>query len=160
MSAAADPPPSDADRAQIAGLPLDASQRELVAAAVELLRERAVVGRHEVAAALRTRRGEVHRGLHVESSIGRASICAEGAAVAAAAVAGDTEIETIVAVLDTGDGWRVVTPCGLCRELIGDYAPGATVIDYDAAREEPVKAVPVAELLPGKTTRRWRGAES
>jgi cytidine deaminase len=140
-----------------ADLPLAIADRELVEAAVELLRERAAVGRHEVAAALRTKSGAVHRGLHVESSIGRASICAEGAAVAAAAAAGDTEIETIVAVLDTGHGWRVVTPCGLCRELISDYAPEATVIDYDAAREEPVKPVPVMELLPGKTTRRWPG---
>lgn len=138
-----------------AEIPLGAADRELVAAALELLRERAVPRRHEVAAALRTRSGAVHRGLHVESSIGRASICAEGAAVAAAAAAGDTEIETIVAVLDTGDGWRVVTPCGLCRELISDYAPEATVIDYDAAREEPVKPVPVRELLPGKTRRLW-----
>jgi hypothetical protein len=31
------------------------------------------------------------------------------------------------------------------------------VIDYDAGREPPVKPVPVIELLPGKTTRRWAG---
>jgi cytidine deaminase len=143
-----------------AELPLSAADRELVVAALGLLRERAAVGRHEVAAALRTRSGGVHLGLHVESSIGRASICAEGAAIAAAAAAGDTEIETIVAVLDTGDGWRVVTPCGLCRELISDYSPEAVVIDYDVAPEQQVKPVPVSELLPGKTTRRWTGAGS
>ena len=143
---------------ELADLPLGEADRGLVELALKLLSERAEPGRHEVAAALRTKAGTVHRGLHVESSIGRASICAEGAAIAAAAAAGDTEIETIVAVLDTGDGWRVVTPCGLCRELISDYAPKATVIDYDAAREEPVKAVPVMDLLPGKTTRRWPGA--
>ena len=142
-----------------ADLPLAAADQELVAAALELLRERAEVGRHEVAAALRTKSGAVHTGLHVESSVGRASICAEGVAIGNAAADGDTEIETIVAVLDTGEGgWRVVTPCGLCRELISDYAPEAIVIDYDAARDEPVKPVPVMELLPGKTTRRWRGA--
>jgi cytidine deaminase len=139
-----------------ADLPLSESDRKLVGAALDLLRERAEAGRHEVAAALRTRSGAVHRGLHVESSIGRASICAAGAAIAAAAAAGDTEIETIVAVLDTGEGWRVVTPCGLCRELISDYSPDATVIDYDASLEEPVRPVPVTALLPGKTTRRWR----
>ena len=155
MSEPVDLPLGAADRELIAGLPLAEPQRDLVAVAVELLRERAAVGRHEVAAALRTRAGTVHLGLHVESSIGRASICAEGAVIAAAAAAGDTEIETIVAVLDTGEGWRVVTPCGLCRELISDYAPAATVIDYDAARAQPVQAVPVMELLPGKTTRRW-----
>jgi cytidine deaminase len=141
-----------------ADLPLSDVDRELVDAALELLRERAEPGRHEVAAALRTKSGAVHRGLHVESSIGRASICAEGVAIGVAAASGDTEIDTIVAVLDTGDGWRVVAPCGLCRELISDYAPDATVIDYDANRDEPVKPVPVIELLPGKTTRRWRGA--
>jgi cytidine deaminase len=141
-----------------ADLPLSGADRELVGAALELLRERAEPGRHEVAAALRTKSGAVHRGLHVESSIGRASICAEGVAIGAAAAAGDTEIDAIVAVLDTGDDWRVVTPCGLCRELISDYAPEATVIDYDATRDEPVRPVPVVELLPGKTTRRWRGA--
>lgn len=155
MSGAAEPSLPAADREAIAGLPLQEAQRELVAAAVALLRDRAAVGRHEVAAALRTKSGAVHRGLHVESTIGRASICAEGAAIAAAAAAGDTEIAAIVAVLDTGEGWRVVTPCGLCRELISDYAPEATVIDYDAARAEPVKVIPVMELLPGKTTRRW-----
>jgi len=141
---------------EAADLPLSEPQRELVVAALALLRERAEPGRHEVAAALRTKSGAVHRGLHLESSIGRASICAEGAAIAAAAAAGDTEIETIVAVLDTGDGWRVVTPCGLCRELISDYSPEATVIDYDASLDEPVRPVPVTALLPGKTTRRWR----
>jgi cytidine deaminase len=142
-----------------ADLPLAAADQELVAAALELLRARAEVGRHEVAAALRTKSGAVHTGLHVESSVGRASICAEGVAIGIAAAAGDTEIETIVAVLDTGEGgWRVVTPCGLCRELISDYSPEAIVIDYDATRDEPVEPVPVMELLPGKTTRRWRGA--
>jgi cytidine deaminase len=142
-----------------ADLPLSGADRELVGAALELLRERAEPGRHEVAAALRTKSGAVHLGLHVESSVGRASICAEGVAIGAAAAAGDTEIDTIVAVLDTGEGgWRVVTPCGLCRELISDYAPEATVIDYDAGRAEPVEPVPVTRLLPGKTTRRWRGA--
>ena len=143
-----------------AELPLAAPDRELVAAALELLRERAVPGRHEVAAALRTRAGAVHCGLHVESSVGRASVCAEGAAIAAAAAAGDTEIETIVAVLAGGEGWRVVTPCGVCRELIGDYAPAARVIDYDARRQPAVAVVAVAELLPSKTTRRWAGAGS
>ena len=135
---------------------LDAADEALVAAAVELLDLRARAGRHEVAAALRTRSGAVHHGLHTESSIGRASICAEGAAIATAAAAGDTEIETIVAVLRTeDDGWRVVTPCGLCRELISDYSPSAAVINYDASRQPPVHRTSIQDLLPSKTTRRW-----
>jgi len=139
--------------------PLDDADEQLVATAVALLDARARACRHEVAAALRTRAGAVYTGLHVESSIGRASICAEGAALAAAAAAGDTDVDTAVAVLRLPDGgWRVVTPCGLCRELISDYAPDALIIDFDAARPAPVRKVPVRDLLPGKTTRRWAGA--
>jgi cytidine deaminase len=120
---------------------LSSADRMLLDAARAVLDARACLGRHEVAAALRTRAGVIHTGLHVESSIGRASICAEG-----------------VAVLRTEDGgWRVVTPCGLCRELIGDYAPAARVIDYDAGRGDPVQVVAIQALLPGKTTRRWPG---
>src|SRR5579872_6661816 len=140
---------------------LSPADRELVAIARELLDARAAPGRHDVAAALRTTSGAVYRGLHVESSIGRASICAEGAAMGAAAVAGDIAIDTIVAVLRTADGgWRVISPCGVCRELIADYAPDAQVIDYDAARAPagPVRKVAIRTLLPGHTTRRWSGA--
>jgi cytidine deaminase len=127
--------------------------RALVEAARDLVVARYVEGRHEVGAAVRMRSGAVHLGLHVESSIGRASICAEGMAIGAAAAAGDHEIDTIAAVLRLPDGtWRVVSPCGLCRELIGDYGPGAHVIDYDAGE---VRRVPIAALLPSKTTRRW-----
>lgn len=48
-------------------------------------------------------------------------------------------------------------PLGLWRELISDSAPAATVIDYDPSRPEPVRPMPIAELLSGKTTRRWAG---
>jgi cytidine deaminase len=139
---------------------LSQQDRDLIGAAVSLLDERSRPARHEVAAALRTKSGAVHLGLHVESSIGRASICAEGVAIANAAAVGDTSVDTIVAVLRTEDGgWRVVTPCGLCRELISDYSPDANVIDYDASRSgQPVAKVAVRSLLPGKTTRRWPGA--
>jgi cytidine deaminase len=132
---------------------LDPADRALVQAARELLGERYVEGRHEVAAAVRMRSGAVYHGLHVESSIGRASICAEGVAIGAAMLVGDREIDTIVAVVQFPDGgWRIVTPCGLCRELIGDYGPDAHVIDYDAG---DVRRVPISSLLPSKTTRRW-----
>ena len=127
--------------------------RALVHAARDLVTERYVEGRHEVGAAVRMCSGAVHLGLHVESSIGRASICAEGIAIGVALMAGEREIDTIAAVLRKPDGtWRVVSPCGLCRELIGDYGPQAHVIDYDAG---DVRRVTIASLLPSKTTRRW-----
>jgi cytidine deaminase len=128
-------------------------EQDLVHAARELVEERYVEGRHEVGAAVRMASGAVHLGLHVESSIGRASICAEGIAIGAALMAGEAEIDTIAAVLRLPDGTsRVVSPCGLCRELIGDYGTSAHVIDFDAGT---VRRVTIASLLPSKTTRRW-----
>jgi cytidine deaminase len=71
--------------------------------------------------------------------VGRIAVCAEAIAIGMAAAAGDTEIETIVAVDREG---RIVSPCGMCRELISDYSPSSKVI----ITEEEASAV--NELLP------------
>ncbi|HEY9690691.1 MAG TPA: hypothetical protein V6D15_00630 [Oculatellaceae cyanobacterium] len=65
-------------------------------------------------------------------------------AIGMAATAGDTELETIVAVDRRG---RVVPPCGMCRELISDYAPSCKVIVTEA------EIVTISELLPLKYQR-------
>jgi cytidine deaminase len=132
---------------------LEDEDRTLVMHALRLLDQRYVQGRHEVAAAVRTSSGGVHLGMQVESSAGRATICAEGVAIGAAVTAGDREIVSVAAVLRTVDGaWRVVSPCGVCRELIGDYGPAAHVVDYDAGS---VRRVPIGDLLPSRVERRW-----
>jgi cytidine deaminase len=46
----------------------------------------------------------------------------------------------------------VISPCGVCRELIHDYSPDAIVINYDDGRVVPT---PIRELLPAKTARAW-----
>jgi cytidine deaminase len=127
--------------------------RSLQEAAEALLAERYVPGRHEVAAALRSRSGAVYLGLHVDGSARRTGICAEGMAIGAAAAAGDLDIDTIVAVQYKPAGvFRVISPCGVCRELIHDYSPDAIVINYDDGRVVPT---PIRELLPAKTARAW-----
>jgi cytidine deaminase len=59
------------------------ADRALLAAAEAVLDARYVAGVHEVAAALRLADGRVVTGLHVEATAGRASICAESAALSA-----------------------------------------------------------------------------
>lgn len=39
--------------------------------------------------------------------------------IGAVATSGDTQIDTIVAVNELG---AIVSPCGMCRELISDYS--------------------------------------
>jgi cytidine deaminase len=115
---------------------------ELIKIARDLAEQRYVEGRHHVFAALRTRAGRLHSGAHIEAKIGRIAVCAEAIAIGAAATAGDTDIAVIVAVTESGD---VVPPCGMCRELIRDYSPGALVI---VRKHGILQTVPVAELLP------------
>lgn len=102
---------------------------------------------HHIGAALRTRSGRVFAAVHLEAYVGRVAICAEAIAVGMGAAAGDTDIEVIVAVNRAG---KVVAPCGICRELISDYAPNAHVI---VPGVEGPERVPVTALLPNKYVR-------
>ena len=105
---------------------------------------RYVRDKHHIGAVVRTRSGQVFEGIHVEAGNGRISLCGEAVAIGSAATAGDTEVDLVVAVTESGD---VVPPCGMCRELISDYGPRARVILED---DGVLKAVPVAVLLPVK----------
>ncbi len=123
------------------------SDKELIAMATAVIRQRFRPGYHHVGSALITRKGQVFTGVHLEAHVGRIAVCAEAIALGAAATSGDTEIERIVAVNDQGE---VVPPCGMCRELISDYAPKAMVL---LKRAGSVTRVPVGELLPDKYQR-------
>ncbi len=116
----------------------------LIDKAREIIRKRYVPDRHHVGAALRTKAGQIFAAVHIEANCGGLAVCAEAIAIGMAAAAGDTDIDTIVAVRHEG---RVVAPCGACRELISDYAPDARVI---VPGENSEQVVPVAALLPNK----------
>lgn len=122
----------------------------LIRAAREIIAARGEEGRHHIGAALRTRSGSVFAAVHLETYVGRAAVCAEAIALGMAAAAGDAEVEAIVAVDRRG---QVVTPCGICREMLSDYAPEARVIVPDDP--EPV-AISLSELLPYKYERKGR----
>lgn len=118
--------------------------QEIIQAARDIIAKRYVEGKHSIGAALRTRKGNLFVGVHVEANCGRITLCGEAVAIGVAATNGDTDISQIVAVTESGD---IVPPCGMCRELISDYAPDALVI---LETEDGIKCVPVLELLPEK----------
>jgi cytidine deaminase len=117
---------------------------QLIEAARSIIALRSKPESHEVGAALRTRSGKIFSAVNVKANVGRVSVCAEAVAIGMAASAGDTDIERIVAVDQQG---RVISPCGMCREMISDYAPEADVIVPGDNGWEVLK---VAELLPHK----------
>ncbi len=130
---------------------------ELLRRAEEILGRVWVHGRHEVATALRTTDGSVFTGVHVEGSCRRSSICAEGVALGTARAAGVplSSVTTVVSVqIKPADTLRVIAPCGVCRELISDYSPDATVW-LTAPDTDEVIAVRALDLLPSKSRRLW-----
>lgn len=131
------------------------SDQDLLDAATALIMQRYAVGRHHISAAVRTRSGRIFTGLHLDTYVGRASICAEPIAVsqALAAVGPNDPIETIVSVrhprpTEQHQDVQVVAPCGICREMLRDFAPDARVLLSDAAGG--LKAYSPADLLPHK----------
>ena len=92
---------------------------------------------HHIGCAIRTRSGAVFAAVHLEAYVGRVAVCAEAIAVGMAAAAGDTDIAVIVAVNRAGE---IVAPCGICRELISDYAPDAAVMPGMTSKATPFSA--------------------
>lgn len=111
--------------------------------------------KHHVGAAIRMKTGEIISAVHIEAYIGRVTVCAEAIAIGSALSNGYKDFDTIVAVRhpysDEEDrSIRVVSPCGICRELISDFGPACFVIlEIDG---ELVK-VKIEELIPLKYTR-------
>lgn len=122
----------------------------LVASAKEIIKKRYEWGRHHVSAALRTRTGEIFTAVHLEASLSRVTVCAEAMVIGKAISEGYKEFDTIVAVRhpdpDSEDREiRVVSPCGMCRELIADYAGECKVI---VKEEDNLAKVDILDLLP------------
>ncbi len=112
--------PSDADLA-------------LVEAARDVVRRHYRPFWHMVGAALRSRDGRIWTGLHLGTTVGRLSICAEAVALGRAILEGDGSVELAVAVRHPKPDEQerliaVVPPCGACRELLLDFDPLAEVI--------------------------------
>lgn len=128
---------------------LSEQDEALVEAARHIIAERFRQGFHHLGAALRTKSGRVFTAVHLEANVGRVAICAEAVVVGMAAAEGELDLDTIVAVDRQGN---VVSPCGMCRELITDHAPDCRVIISDGESEG---VVPIAELLPIKFVKRW-----
>jgi cytidine deaminase len=87
----------------------------------------------------------VHTGLHLDTTISTAAVHAEPVAVAdAVETHGDPEILACAAVSrpEADAPPEPIPPCGVCRELLADYAADATVLVPGAA------ARPLSALLP------------
>ncbi|MCM3742446.1 cytidine deaminase [Oceanobacillus luteolus] len=134
--------------------PLDTEDYELIQAAEQVIEKNYRYGKHHIGAAIRTASGKIFSAVHLEANVGRITVCGEAMALGKAISEGEHEFDSIVAVAhphphENIDHCWVVTPCGMCRELLSDYGIDMEVIiPYDG---EIVKCQ-VSELLPEKYT--------
>ncbi len=96
-----------------------------------------------VGAALITVSGKVFTGCNVESSSYGLSICAERVALFKAISEGEREFVRIAIV---AEGKFTPVPCGACRQLLTDYAPGIEILL--SGKPGQFEKVLLSDLLP------------
>jgi len=121
-------------------------QHALVAASARA-RRRAVApySKFKVGAALLTRAGRIITGANVESASFGLTCCAERVALFKALTGGCDDLVAVAVVARTPGG---PMPCGACRQLLAEYAPGARVWVADSDALDQVREFAVGALLP------------
>ena len=121
-------------------------KQQLVRAAARA-RERAVApySKFKVGAALLAKNGEIISGANVESASYGLTCCAERVALFNALTSGKKNFVAVAVVARAPGG---PMPCGACRQLLAEYAPGAKVLVADSRALTKIREFPVRELLP------------
>jgi len=123
----------------------DIDQELLAAACAARERAYAPYSRFKVGAALRAASGRIYTGCNVENVSFGGTICAERTAIVKAVSEGERQFEAIAVVTQTG-----ISPCGICRQVMLEFAPTMTIIIADTQGNVRVTSLP--ELLPDPCT--------
>lgn len=127
-------------------LPITQADEELIAAAIKAIEDNFSPGKHRVGAAVRGKSGQIYVGIHVDSNA--VDVCAEWVALGTAMTNGEREIISMVAVMKQSEHAKpeVVSPCGVCRELILTYSRETEVLYLENGE---IKKSTAQSLLPG-----------
>ena len=127
--------------------PLSEADHGLIDAAEAMLREHHDPRLHTTGAALRAASGAVYTAVSLKAETAAADVHAEPVAVARARLDGETAFETVAAVQfrDGTAETRVVSACGICREVLSRQAPDVSVV---VERDGELGKQSLAALLP------------
>ena len=126
----------------------DIEAKDLCARAVEAMGHAyAPYSGYKVGAALLCADGTVYQGCNIENASYTPTVCAERTAFFKAVYDGHRDF-TAIAVCGGKDG--VITgafpPCGVCRQVLREFAPNIEIICLNGAGEE--RTFTLEELLP------------
>ncbi|MEO7083673.1 MAG: cytidine deaminase [Gemmatimonadaceae bacterium] len=96
-----------------------------------------------VGAALLSSDGSITEGCNVENAVYPAGICAERAAVAAAVARGHRSFDMLLIATEAQEP---TPPCGMCRQVLEEFAPKLLVVSATRAGREARWSL--EELLP------------
>ncbi len=107
---------------------------------------------YHVGAAIATRSGRVFTGCNVENASYGATICAERSAIFQMVAAGEREPVTCAVVTA---GPKPGSPCGMCRQVLAEFAADMDVVLVavsSTGAPDAVKRTTLATLLPDAFT--------
>jgi cytidine deaminase len=118
--------------------------RRLLLGAAQDARARAYApySHYTVGAALLTRNNHIYGGCNVENASYGATICAERTALVKAISEGEYNFSALAVVTENG-----AAPCGLCRQMLYEFAPDLLVIIADETGRVHHE-MPLHALLP------------
>jgi cytidine deaminase len=97
----------------------------------------------KVGVALLTKDEKIYQGCNIETLTSSLGICAERVALFKALSEGEREFKAMAVVASSG---QVCTPCGVCRQLLWEFAPELEVIMVDRHGRTVVRQI--RDLLP------------
>jgi len=100
--------------------------------------------------------GRVFEGCNVENASYGATLCAERGAIAAAVAAGARRLEILALSTSAAPGAPPGerAPCGVCRQVVGEFAEDRALVLLDAGTAEDGRIQ--AEVVPFETLLPWR----
>lgn len=119
----------------------------LIAAIAARSRAYAPYSNFKVGAALLAEDGQIFIGCNVENISFGLTVCAERTALVSAIAAGITKFSAIAIVADTTSA---ISPCGACRQVLAEFAPGLEIIL--STLKGPPETYSLTDLLPRAKT--------
>ena len=125
-------------------------KRRLIGMAIEKLpNSYAPYSNYNVAAVALFDSGNIYTGVNVESSLLSITICAERNAIFHAVAEGERKLLAIAIVGGTnGERSEYCVPCGVCRQLMRDFADKDSMIILSARTEDDYMEMTLDEMLP------------